>query len=101
MRTFGWVLVPGRAGKFRSLTLVLKRQQSTVPVEALHHHAELQAHRHYRAIGVEPERAHPLCRTALMVASGALSTTRGDRVATIFARPGEPGSGLYPAELHI
>jgi len=25
-----------------------------------------------------------------MVAKGALSTTRGDRVATIFARPGEP-----------
>ena len=36
--------------------------QSTVPVEALRHHADLQAHRHHRAIGInhdEPDQSPP------------------------------------------
>ncbi len=40
---------PGRAKKIKSLTLVLE-QHSTVPVAALHHHADLQARKHYTGV---------------------------------------------------
>jgi len=42
------VSVPGRARKIQKSDARARRQQSTVPVEALHHHADLQARRHYR-----------------------------------------------------
>jgi hypothetical protein len=67
-------------------------------VEALHHHAELQAHRHYRSFGVEPERAQLLCRFESGGPNGALNHNDQSR-RIIFAPPGEPEPGLYPAEL--
>ena len=39
-----------------------RRHQSTVPVEALHPHADLQAPKHYRGFGVdrdEHDQSHP------------------------------------------
>ena len=64
-------------------------------------HAELQAHRHYRGIGVGPGTSPSIGAQRPLRSPVALHTARIDRVAIIFARPGEPGSGLYPAELGV
>ena len=75
-----------------------QRQQSTVPVGALHHHADLQAHRHYREFGVEPGRAVPLCRAVLIVASGVPHQTGGSRRHHLRS-PRRARHGLYAADL--
>jgi len=63
-------------------------QHSTVPVGALHHHADLQARRHYRGFGVLPDGRHH---------SGS-STTSSRKAAT-----GEPPttSSLTPASTQV
>jgi hypothetical protein len=83
------VSIPGRAGKIQKSEARAQWQQSTVPVGALHHHAELQARRHYRGIGVLPKRTEPLCLSARACAPHGNGRAR----RTIFARPGEPEKG--------
>ena len=58
-----WAAVrPGEGKENQKSDARARRQQSTVPAEALHHHADLQAHRHYRRSGVdhdEPDKCAP------------------------------------------
>ena len=48
----------GRAGRRTKSDARARRHQSTVPVEALRHHADLQAHTHHRGIGVDRGEPH-------------------------------------------
>ena len=68
--------VAGRAGRNEKSDARALRHQSTVPVEALHHHVDLQAHRHHRGKGVdhdEPTQSVPP-RTRPATANGAESS---------------------------
>ena len=61
-----------------------RRHQSTVPVEALHHHADLRAHRHHREGRGRPRRTIP-------VSVNHRSVTTANRDAPeIFAHHGAP-----------
>jgi hypothetical protein len=100
----GWVLVPGRAGKIRSLKLVLKGNSPRFPWEPS------TTMLTYRLTGTTDESvsnrnglnncADPP-RTALLGLFTAPLYTQGRSRRTIYARPGEPGSGFYPAELDL
>src|SRR5664280_1701678 len=101
MRTRGWVLVPGRAGIIRSLTLVLEGNSPRFPWEPS------TTMLTYRLTGTTDESvsnrdepnhcAHPL-RTALPTLTTASNSRNRRSRRTIFARPGEPGTGLYLAD---
>ena len=100
----GWVLIPGRAGKIRSLTLVLKGNNPRFPWEPS------TTMLTYRLTGTTDESvsnrdepnhcAHPLWTALLTLTTASHSRNRRSR-RTIFARPGEPGTGLYLADQEI
>jgi|SRR5664280_3872711 len=102
MRTMGWMLIPRRAGRIRSLRLVLNGNNPRFPWEPS------TTMLTYRLTGTTDESvsnrdepnhcAHPL-RTALPTLTTASNSRNRRSRRTIFARPGEPGTGLYLADL--
>ena len=54
------VSVVGRAGRFNKSDARARWHQSTVPVDALRHHAELQARRHHRVRRDRPQSTWPV-----------------------------------------
>ena len=68
-------------------------QQSTVPVGALHRHAELQAHRHYGGFGVQPRRTPQSGRSSRWALT-ALTATATDCVARSSPTPARTEGAL-------